>query len=103
VELLENRARVVRFNGVDDHLIVYDPNEGLWSVMRIVETNDEPLYEPKLGDGEAMWYSTNAALNILEGELHISKVTTTHRSELAKILWEIRTSDPESEREDAGQ
>lgn len=103
MELLENRARVVRFNGVDDHLIVYDPNEGLWSVMRIVETNDEPLYEPKLGDDEAMWYSTNAALNILEGELHISKVTTTHRSELAKILWEIRTSDPESEREDAEQ
>lgn len=100
MELLKNRARVCVLNGIDRHLIVYDPNKGLWGIMRIVQTRNEELYDAHINDDGGVWHSTNDVLEIMEQESGVKTMTADNRVAMNKILHEIRTGDTEIDSDD---
>jgi hypothetical protein len=94
LDVTKNRARVAVMPNGRQMLIVYDPAYGRWALMYRHERKDEDLYEPVplLDHGEVVWLTTNEALDTLMSESKRKK--SEHRAAFAKVLWEIRTSDP---------
>ena len=89
-----NKARLVSLNGVDEHVVVYNTENGTWAIMRLVKTKNETLFDAHINDEDGIWHSTNDALLIMEQESGAKGMTADLRVEMNKVLDEIRMGEP---------